>query len=211
VQTVLIDTAGPVVGIATFADGRVVASASVRLAGGAEAWLGDRLAELLPALPALDRVAVVVGPGAFTGIRVGVAAALGLALSRGVPVVAVSSLALRAALAPGEPRVLALLDARKGRVYGGWFDTRGEVPVALGPERDVRLDEMTDAPVGIAVGEGAVVFATEVAAAGHRLLRDAARSPVDAGATLVEVLAAGPAETVCLRYLREPDAQLPRV
>ncbi|MFN7142583.1 MAG: tRNA (adenosine(37)-N6)-threonylcarbamoyltransferase complex dimerization subunit type 1 TsaB, partial [Myxococcota bacterium] len=120
----LVDTAGPVVGLAAFAGDSAVHVASARVASGTEAWLGEHVGTALERLGALDRVAVTVGPGAFTGIRVGVAAALGVAFARRVPVAPLSSLALRACLAPGQPRVLALLDARKGKVYAGWFDTR---------------------------------------------------------------------------------------
>ncbi|UCH78336.1 MAG: tRNA (adenosine(37)-N6)-threonylcarbamoyltransferase complex dimerization subunit type 1 TsaB [Candidatus Coatesbacteria bacterium] len=82
---------------------------------------------LWPALTALeaeawplreaDLVAVAGGPGSFTGIRVGLAAAKGLAFVTGVPVVAVSSLAAVAAQAGTEGSVVAVLDARGGLYY----------------------------------------------------------------------------------------------
>lgn len=206
-RTLLIDTAGPVVGVAAFDGDRVVGSASERIVQGADAWLSPRVASLLGALGGLDRVAVCVGPGAFTGLRVGVATALGLALARGVGVVPVSSLALRAAAVPGEPRVLALLDAKKGRVYAGVFDTRGEVPVLLGEEADVPPADAAKADPAVATGEGAVVYRALFEAAGHRVSPHAANSPVDAGAALVRVGDPLPIEQIGLRYLREPDAR----
>ncbi|MDP2304578.1 MAG: tRNA (adenosine(37)-N6)-threonylcarbamoyltransferase complex dimerization subunit type 1 TsaB [Pseudomonadota bacterium] len=206
-RILLVDTAGPVVGVAAFdgTEARYVASA--RVAAGTEVWLAEHLAAALAALPGLDRVAVTVGPGAFTGIRVGVAAALGLAFSRGVEVAPISSLGLRATLAPGEPRVLALLDARKGRVYGGWFDTRGPVPVAIGEEQDVTVEVAAQGELGVAVGEGASAFADAVLAAGHRLHVARADSPVGSGVSLCRSAAGCSPETVSLRYLREPDAR----
>lgn len=206
-RILLVDTAGPVVGLAAF-DGDVTRYvASARVTAGTEVWLEEHLAAALGSLPGLDRVAVTVGPGTFTGIRVGVAAALGLAFARGVEVAPLSSLALRATLAPGEARVLALLDARKGRVYGGWFDTRGPVPVAIADEHDVIVEVAARGEPGVAVGEGASVFADAVRAAGHRLHPASADSPVASGGRLCRSVAGGSPETVGLRYLREPDAR----
>jgi tRNA threonylcarbamoyladenosine biosynthesis protein TsaB len=210
-RMLLLDTAGPVAGIAAFTGDTVLYCASARVPSGTEAWIEQHLAAALEAVGTLDRVAVSVGPGAFTGIRVGVAAALGLAFARGVEVAPVSSLALRACLAPGQPRVLSLLDARKGKVYGGWFDTRGPLPLPLGPELDILLDEVSAQAPGIAVGEGAAVFADAVRAAGHTLHATPADSPVGAGATLCRSLEGRSAGTVGLRYLREPDARPSRV
>lgn len=206
-RILLVDTAGPVVGLAAFDGDRACYVASARVTAGTEVWLEEHLAAALGALDGLDRVAVTVGPGTFTGIRVGVAAALGLAFARRVPVAPISSLCLRATLAPGEPRVLALLDARKGRTYGGWFDTRGAVPVAIGEELDVTVDIVARGAPGVAVGEGAAVFADAVRAAGHRLHPASADSPVRTGATLCRTAATRSPETVELRYLREPDAR----
>jgi len=64
----------------------------------------------------LDRIAVAVGPGSFTGIRVGLAAALGLSLASGVPVVGISSFLTVADIEPRERqerRLFALLDSRR--------------------------------------------------------------------------------------------------
>jgi len=210
-RILLIDTAGPVAGVAAFAGDSVLYSASARVPSGTEAWLEPHLQAALDAVGPLDRVAVTVGPGAFTGIRVGVAAALGVAFARGVEVAPISSLALRACLASDEPRVLSLLDARKGKVYAGWFDTRGPLPVALGPELDILLSEAGAQPSGLAVGEGAAVFGDLVRAAGHRLHACAADSPVAAGATLCRSVEGRAPGTVGLRYLREPDARPSRV
>lgn len=206
-QILLLDSAGPVVGVAAFVGDTLVYSASERVAAGTEAWLSDVLAEALPTVPRLALVGVTVGPGAFTGIRVGVAAALGVAFARALPVAPLSSLALRACLAPGAPRVLSILDARKGRVYAGWFDTRGEVPAPLGPERDVSIDAALEGTAGVAVGEGAVAFGAIVTAAGNVVRADAADSPVRAGAALCRAIGGQSAETVGPRYLREPDAR----
>jgi tRNA threonylcarbamoyladenosine biosynthesis protein TsaB len=94
-------------------------SHAARLFEGVEALLAS--AGLAPS--ALELVAVDVGPGSFTGIRVGVASAIGLALALGVRAVGVSSLeALCAAeLERGEPagarHVISVLDAKKGELF----------------------------------------------------------------------------------------------
>jgi tRNA threonylcarbamoyladenosine biosynthesis protein TsaB len=77
----------------------------------------------------LDRITVTVGPGSFTGLRVGVAAARGLALVIGCPAVGVGTLAVHAESAraiAGDVAVLATLDARRGEIYGQRFTVGGE-------------------------------------------------------------------------------------
>jgi len=70
----------------------------------------------------LDAIAVGRGPGAFTGVRLAISAAQGIALALGIPVVPVSSLAALALQAPeNDAPILAVIDARMGEVYAGWF------------------------------------------------------------------------------------------
>ncbi len=91
----------------------------------------------------LDAVAVGRGPGAFTGVRLGVSLAQGLAFALGLPVLPVSSLAALAMQAPAEgPLTLAVIDARMGEVYAGCFarDPRSLV-LALDDERVCAPDE----------------------------------------------------------------------
>lgn len=76
------------------------------------------------ALDALDAVAFGRGPGAFTGVRIAIAAAQGLAFAAGIPVIPVSTLACLAQTAVnahGPRPVLAAIDARMGEIYAGWF------------------------------------------------------------------------------------------
>jgi tRNA threonylcarbamoyladenosine biosynthesis protein TsaB len=79
-----------------------------------------------------DRFAVTVGPGSFTGIRVGLAAARGFAVAAGRPVVGVSTLEALAADAGAAGPVLAVIDARRDEVYAGLF---GPTHEAGGPPR----------------------------------------------------------------------------
>ncbi|MDX9709637.1 MAG: tRNA (adenosine(37)-N6)-threonylcarbamoyltransferase complex dimerization subunit type 1 TsaB [Trichloromonas sp.] len=94
------------------------------------------------ALDDMDGFAVVLGPGSFTGLRVGVATVKGLALAAGKPVVGVSSLAALAWRLPfAALPVCPLLDARKGEVYAALYQWTGEgfspllLPCVLPPER----------------------------------------------------------------------------
>lgn len=92
-------------------------------------------------LNGLDAIAFGRGPGAFTGVRIAIAAAQGLAFASSVPVLPVSTLACLAQTAAnttGERSILAAIDARMGEIYAGWFrvETGCVTPAAdewLGP------------------------------------------------------------------------------
>lgn len=114
---------------------------------------GSFLVHLLPALDTLlartercleevGAIGVSQGPGNFTGLRLGLATAQGLALSLEIPVVPVPTLEVVAAPWVGHPHpVAALMDAKRGEVYLGLFDCRGEFPEPLGaPERLAAAD-----------------------------------------------------------------------
>jgi tRNA threonylcarbamoyladenosine biosynthesis protein TsaB len=73
----------------------------------------------------LDRIGVTVGPGSFTGLRVGLAFAQGLAAALNRPVVGISALDALAASVPGASRVAALIDARRGQVYARFWGEDG--------------------------------------------------------------------------------------
>ena len=137
-------------------------------------WADALLADAGIAKSQLDAIAVGRGPGAFTGVRLAVAIAQGIALALDRPVVPVSTLAALAMQSDGE-RVLAAIDARMGEIYLGQFarDAEGLV-VPLREERLVRPDVVgfpTDAGwIGIGTGFAAEQGAL-VRALGQRLLR----------------------------------------
>lgn len=81
--------------------------------------IGEALAEAGLTYADLERIAVATGPGSFTGTRIGVAAARGLALALGIPAVGVSVLdaLIEAAGAESDRLVVAALDARRGEIY----------------------------------------------------------------------------------------------
>ncbi len=75
---------------------------------------------------ALDAVAATVGPGSFTGLRIGLAAARGLALAIDARTVPVTTLeALAHAAGPSDRPLLAALDSKRGDLYAQWFDPSG--------------------------------------------------------------------------------------
>lgn len=97
----------------------------------------------------LTAIACGRGPGTFTGSRVAVATAKGLALALGVPVVPVSTLASLAASAGVDGRVLALLDARRKQVYGAVFRVDGP-SVQREPDSPERVVELAGLLDGLA-------------------------------------------------------------
>lgn len=208
-----VDTAGPVVGVGLAWDGQVSVRTE-RVRRGAEAllvpWAQALLAEHGGTFTDLDGVAVARGPGAFTGVRVGMATAAGWALAAGVPLWGCSSLVSRGVRSQQGHPVLTLLDARKGRVYASWVDAGGRE--VWGP-RDISIHEAMDGlPKGFAcTGEGAQVYAEDLAAAGGVLAAEPCDPAVDVLAVLgADALRAGqggdPSEVRPV-YVRKPDAK----
>ena len=203
-----IDTATPLVGAAVL-DEHSSEMWSKYLPRGADAELVSAI-DCLVAGRHIDLVSVSVGPGAFTGLRVGVSIALGFAFARNISVVGVSSLAARAMLV-GKSNTLALLDARKKRVYAQLFDASHQL-ISLNDAADISIEEaLPDAPFW-AVGQGAVLYREIIEAQGGRVCAEADRSPALAVAKLGQLhqdSAVDPSE-IALIYLRAPDAVPPK-
>ncbi len=168
----------------------------------------------------LDAIAVGVGPGAFTGLRIGVATARALARSSGVELRPVSSLAALAAGADGNPArngdgprrsVLAVIDARRGEIFAALHEGEKAVwePFAAAPDALAdRLRELDVAP--LAAGDGAVRFRDVLEAAGATVPADDSRSHVVRGLSICRLAATAapaPVEAVLPQYLRLPDAK----
>ena len=174
----------------------------------------------------VQRIAVGVGPGTFTGLRIGIATARALAQARSIPLVGIStlqSLALGASrsLSTGAQTVLAVTDARRGEVFAAaWLARdveRGE-PVllsqrAFAPDTlAARVAEL--GPCALAIGDGAVEF--------RRVLERAGSCVPPDGSELHRVSAvnhcrlawgrpAGAPADVGPEYLRLPDAEIARL
>jgi len=158
----------------------------------------------------LDAIAVGVGPGTFTGLRIGVATARALATAAGLPLRRVSSLAALAAGIDSLVR-LPLIDARRGEVFAALYEGEREFwpPMATSPE-DL-IEQLGNAAVTpLAAGDGSLRF---------RELLEEAGIPVEPDGSAAHVVRAlcicrlgqgardEPPEAVLPEYLREPDAK----
>jgi tRNA threonylcarbamoyladenosine biosynthesis protein TsaB len=184
--------------------------------------------------PSVERIAVGLGPGSFTGLRVGIATSRGLAQSLSAELVGVSSsLALaKAALEtpPSEPdvshdgRLLAVIDARRGEVFAGAYrasgrDSAAELvpPRAIAPGQlatVIALAEEHGAGAGrwLAAGDGAVRYRDQLEAAAVTVPDDSSRLHlVDAG-TICELgtheRPVTAYEQILPDYRRRPDAEI---
>jgi tRNA threonylcarbamoyladenosine biosynthesis protein TsaB len=163
----------------------------------------------------LDLIAVTVGPGTFTGLRIGLAAARGLGLAGNIPCVGVTTLEALAEGVPASVRtgrcLLAVIDARRGEFYAQCFDAD---LTPLGPpqlrDRSTIAASLPARPIML-VGSGAALVAPLLI--GHDCVLGAGPENPDAAAIAAVALRRGrsPAGTPAPAplYLREPDAKLP--
>jgi tRNA threonylcarbamoyladenosine biosynthesis protein TsaB len=161
----------------------------------------------------LDRLGVGVGPGSFTGLRIGIATARALAQAADLPLAGVSTLDVLAAAAADELEpgraVLAVIDAGRGEGFAAGFrDGRAlAAAAALAPDGLAALAATLEAP--LAVGGGAVRFQAQLRAAGAAV--PTAESPLHRpdGRHLCRLAAAaetGDRDAVLPQYVRAPDA-----
>jgi tRNA threonylcarbamoyl adenosine modification protein YeaZ len=199
-DTLVIETATAACSVALLADGRVIEARYEEIGRGHAERLVPMIAELTGGGRA-PRILVDVGPGSFTGGRVGIAAARGLALGWGSEVRGFSSLALVAAAALARrpsPRIAALLEAGHGEVFMQMFDA------TLVP-----LDAVTSRPPAVAA---AALAGIPAAGSGVRRLAGLADDLTD-GLPDARDLPLLPAMLVDLDprplYGRAPDAKVP--
>jgi tRNA threonylcarbamoyladenosine biosynthesis protein TsaB len=175
--------------------------------------------ELMPAIahvmeragvgyPDLDAIAVGVGPGTFTGLRIGVTTARALAHANGLSVHAVSSLAALAASIDAELR-LPLIDAKRGELFAALYEGDEErwPPFAATPEaliERIRKEAITV----VAAGDGSLRFRDQLEAGGIAV------GPAGAHAVralhicrLAARVPASSPDAILPNYLREPDAK----
>lgn len=105
----------------------------------------DMLQNCGTALEEIDLMAVASGPGSFTGLRIGVAACKGLAMSMEKPCAGVSTLeAMAWQVAHLGLDICPVMDARRSQVYNARFASRSGVPVRLTEDRAISLEELAD-------------------------------------------------------------------
>lgn len=113
--------------------------------------IGRLLAQAGLTLAEVEAVVYAQGPGAFTGLRIGLGVAQGLAAARALPLIGIPCLDAVAALQPAQPCVLAATDARMGELFYAWYNTQTNTLLsdyAVGRAEDIRL------PAGMATGVG---------------------------------------------------------
>lgn len=207
-KVLVMDTALDACTAAVFEDGRALAERSEAMARGHQERIGvlvrDAAAEA-GGFDGIDRIGVTVGPGSFTGLRVGLSFAQGLGAALGRPVIGISTLQALAASAPDAPgRLAAVIDARRGQVYLQTFiDGAPDGEPAPWDVEAARL-HLGDAGIGWRlIGGGAAL----IAPAGAEIL-DIVTPTAAALAALT--LAADPATAPARPlYLRAPDATPP--
>lgn len=161
-----IDTATPGLGVALAGEGGLIAESSVQVGLRHAQGLLPAVEELLRmsglAIGELGAVAVTIGPGSFTAVRIGLNTAKGLCMGRDLPLVGISTLAAMAARFPHCALPVApWLDAKRREVYAGRYDTSGPYPVAQEPDTVASpaqwLDEHPEP--ALFVGDGASLYA----------------------------------------------------
>lgn len=172
------------------------------------------LAEAGVARGALDQLACGAGPGSFTGLRVGLASAKGIAFALGRPLVTVSSLAALAldgaAAAPADAALVALADARRGEVFAGLYRKDGDLVAPLAEDRllepggfEAWLAAHAGGRPAVLLGDPALAAAVGRAGAGGRATPSAAAvAALAAGGRGLDGRTAGPA------YLRPAEVEL---
>lgn len=188
--------------------------------------VGDTLKNAGMTIEDVDILGVSVGPGSFTGIRIGVAAIKGLAFPRNIPCAGVSTLAAMARNAQDLPfsgLVLGAMDARCQQVYTALFQCQDGHLTRLAPDEALVLDQLADRLKNqedfagksiLVVGDGAQLCYNTLKGAvpGLRLMPESLRYQQGIGvaleaASLADSGSLVPAERLLPVYLRLPQAE----
>ncbi len=187
-------------------DGAVLAGRVEPMSRGHQERLAPLVAEVMAeaggvGFDQLDRIAVTVGPGSFTGLRVGLAFAKGLSAALAIPAVGVGS--LEALAQPHKGRVFAVLDAKRGQVYLQAFADGAAVSAPDALPIETAAARVAELAPDILVGTGAALLAQ---------MRPSAQAIAVDHADPAAIAALGASRSpVPPRplYLRAPDAKLP--
>lgn len=193
-RVLVVDTALDACTAAVFEDGRAVAARTETMARGHQERIGvlvrDAAAEA-GGFDDIDRIGVTVGPGSFTGLRVGLSFAQGLGAALARPVVGISTLQALAASAPDPSgRLAAVIDARRGQVY---------------------LQTFTDgAPDGEPAPWDVAAARSHLAGPGWRLIGGGAALVAPEGAEILDIVTPTAAALAALTVAADPGAAPPR-
>lgn len=206
-----IDTSGPACDVAVLENGTLLAEAKETMVRGQDARLPGLIEETVHSaersLADLDRLAVVTGPGSFTGVRVGISFARGLALALKCPCIGVTS--LEAALPAGQQgSAIMLLPAKRRPPEISYWAQRFRSGRAVAAPEEIGLDELVaelNAHPHFVYGTGLEALA---AALPQLTLHEAAPTAARTGAFAsdIDTETAAPPSPV---YVRAPDAALP--
>jgi len=221
-----LDTATESCSAAVCEDGATLARRFERLQRGQAERLVPMIEEVMDEAQrtyrALDGIVATVGPGSFTGVRVGLATARGLALAADLPLIGISTLeALAASVPPAERQgrtVLAAIDALRGQIYAQWFaeDSRPLSP-PMADRAAVVLSRHDSAAITV-VGSGAAAVERALCPGGASFERSAAPEWPEAATMARHIWARAITQGGLDRldgkeirplYLREPGVILP--
>ena len=226
-QILAMDTATSACSVALWRDGEIVERRFEAMTRGQAEALAPMIRHVLDAADvaaqALDLVAVTVGPGAFTGLRIGLATARGLSLAAGVACLGLTTTEVIAAAVDGgawpDGGLLVALDSKRSDLYVQTFSEPGRAggepcamePEDLGPWLAARPGLLR--PLGIVGDAGAQALAALAGTPTEAFIVEAPDVP-DA-AVLAELAArrwpvGEPLNPPSPLYLRPPDAKLPR-
>lgn len=164
----------------------------------------------------IDRIAITEGPGSFTGLRIGMAAVKGLAWSRDIPCVGVSTLEAAAkGVAHIDGTICAVMDARAGQVYNALFRAENGCLTRLCDDRAIKiselLEELPEKENILVCGDGTEVFMKE-AGEGFRAAPENIRyQRASSVAFLAMEHDAVSAKTLSPEYIRLPQAERERL
>ncbi|RFC62933.1 tRNA (adenosine(37)-N6)-threonylcarbamoyltransferase complex dimerization subunit type 1 TsaB [Fulvimarina endophytica] len=190
---------------------RIVAARTERIGRGhAERLPGlidGVLAEAGAGFRDIAMVAVTIGPGSFTGVRVGVSAARGYALALGIPSVGISSLHAMAEGVRTTHAVLAVHDAKRGEVYALLLGADGSIlspPRALAPESIGDMLAGIDGPIDLTGSAAEMILGT---LPHHETMISSARSEIDIATVARLACGSVGVEAAKPLYLRSADAK----
>jgi len=165
-----VDTSTRCGSVALRGEGRLLGEVRRELDGGHSRWLVGAVADLLAradvGVSALDGLAVVTGPGSFTGLRVGLATVQGLALARELPCLGISTLDVLAWKVRGSgARIVAVMDAWRGELYVAEYDAQASPEGQVALETPEGLLERIGTRPATLFGDGALRHRERIAAA----------------------------------------------